>query len=75
MAEDVTLDLDHRPLTMLGLHYLLSTICGMEKAVIKNAARETAGEVMHRIELAIIAAHEARVRKAREWVEINTTAG
>jgi len=58
-------DLQGAPITVQSLHMLLALIAGGDEVLVRNGRREPADQVMHRLELAYIAAHEARVRAQR----------
>ena len=58
-------DLQGASITMQSLHMLLALIAGGGDVLVRNGYREPADQVMHRLELAYIAAHEARVRAQR----------
>lgn len=59
------IDLGGQCMTMQQLFVILLSVCTGRPVLIRNGARETAPEIMHRLELMHIAAHEARVRKER----------
>jgi hypothetical protein len=66
-----TIDLQHAPMTMHALMELLNMIAlagGIEGGTVTvvNGASESGADILHRLELAYIAAHEARVRTVRE---------
>ena len=61
-----TLDLHHAPMTMAALHTLLTMLSQGSSVLVVNPAKGGDSEFVHRLELSIVAAHEARVRTARE---------
>lgn len=65
IPDSCVLNLNGQPVTMATLHWLLNAMQGGTAiAVVNGCVTETGAEVMHRLELSVIAAHEARVRKA-----------
>jgi hypothetical protein len=60
------IDLRRMPISMVQLYGILSAIGLGQDVLVRNGAHESYTEVMHRFELAYIAAHEARVRTVRD---------
>jgi hypothetical protein len=67
IPDEYVVDLAGSPLSMQTIHMVIACLVTGHTFAFKNCSTyQSVSDVMHKMELSIIAAHEARVRAARE---------